>query len=237
MKPGTSARNSSGTLNASHSQMNRAALSAESTKSTPPRCIGLLATMPTGCPSIRAKPTISSLAKSGLTSKKLPSSTSASMHLVHVVGARAPPPTARPPRSAWHPPSGACAGTTGRCLAPRGRQVATATASPRRWRPRRRRTRLSPHPLTVACMRAPPISSSVACSPMTSSAMRGEPEVHRRVPLDHEHHVAERRDVRAARGRRPEQAAHLRARGPTGAPGWRRSAPRRGGRGTAPPGR
>ena len=35
-------------------------------------------------------------------------------------------------------------------------------------------------------------------------------EVHRRVALDHEHHVAERGDVRAARGRRPEQAAHLR---------------------------
>ena len=27
----------------------------------------------------------------------------------------------------------------------------------------------------VACMRAPPISSSVTFSPMTSSAMRGEP--------------------------------------------------------------
>src|ERR671919_550459 len=36
-------------------------------------------------------------------------------------------------------------------------------------------TRLSLEPLTVACMRAPPISSRVACSPMTSSAMRGEP--------------------------------------------------------------
>ena len=35
--------------------------------------------------------------------------------------------------------------------------------------------RLSPHPDTVACMRAPPISSSVAISPITISAMRGEP--------------------------------------------------------------
>jgi len=35
--------------------------------------------------------------------------------------------------------------------------------------------RLSPHPETVACMRAPPISSSVATSPITISAMRGEP--------------------------------------------------------------
>ena len=35
--------------------------------------------------------------------------------------------------------------------------------------------RLSPQPDTVACIRAPPISSSVVCSPMTISAMRGEP--------------------------------------------------------------
>ena len=35
--------------------------------------------------------------------------------------------------------------------------------------------RLSPQPDTVACMRAPPISSSVAFSPITISAMRGEP--------------------------------------------------------------
>ena len=35
--------------------------------------------------------------------------------------------------------------------------------------------RLSPQPLTVACMRAPPISSSETCSPITTSAMRGEP--------------------------------------------------------------
>ncbi len=37
-------------LNASHSQMNRAALSAESTKSTPPLYFGWLATMPTARP-------------------------------------------------------------------------------------------------------------------------------------------------------------------------------------------
>ena len=43
-------------LNASHSQMNRAALSAESTKSTPPRWAGLLATTPTGRPSSSAEP-------------------------------------------------------------------------------------------------------------------------------------------------------------------------------------
>ena len=37
-------------------------------------------------------------------------------------------------------------------------------------------------------------------------------EVHRRVLVDHEHDVAERRDVRAARRRRPEQQADLRHR-------------------------
>ena len=35
--------------------------------------------------------------------------------------------------------------------------------------------RLSPQPDTVACMRAPPISSRVVISPITISAMRGEP--------------------------------------------------------------
>src|SRR5204862_4344071 len=35
--------------------------------------------------------------------------------------------------------------------------------------------RLSPQPLTVACIRAPPISSSDTFSPITTSAMRGEP--------------------------------------------------------------
>src|SRR5579884_2961545 len=35
--------------------------------------------------------------------------------------------------------------------------------------------RVSPEPETEACIRAPPISSSVVCSPMTISAMRGEP--------------------------------------------------------------
>ena len=35
--------------------------------------------------------------------------------------------------------------------------------------------KVSPQPLTVACMRAPPISSSVTISPITSSAIRGEP--------------------------------------------------------------
>ena len=35
--------------------------------------------------------------------------------------------------------------------------------------------RLSPQPETLACMRAPPISSRLTFSPTTISAMRGEP--------------------------------------------------------------
>ena len=36
-------------------------------------------------------------------------------------------------------------------------------------------TRMSPQPLTLQCMRAPPISSRVTFSPTTTSAIRGEP--------------------------------------------------------------
>src|SRR5204863_4053617 len=57
MNPGTSHRNTSGMLKASQHQMNRAALSDESTNSTPPLAAGLLATMPTGLPSRWANPT------------------------------------------------------------------------------------------------------------------------------------------------------------------------------------
>jgi len=63
MKPGTSARKSSGTLKALQVQMKRAALSAESQKSTPPFTRGWLATTPTTAPAMRASPTISSGAK------------------------------------------------------------------------------------------------------------------------------------------------------------------------------
>src|SRR5215213_6757576 len=66
-------------LKASQSQMNRAALSALSTNSTPPRTAELLATMPTVSPSMRPNPVTSSAANKGLTSKKEPSSTSPSI--------------------------------------------------------------------------------------------------------------------------------------------------------------
>ena len=54
MKPGTSARKSSGMLKALQVLMKRAALSEESTKSTPPFCFGWLATIPIARPSSRA---------------------------------------------------------------------------------------------------------------------------------------------------------------------------------------
>ncbi len=43
-------------------------------------------------------------------------------------------------------------------------------------------TRTSPQPDTVQCMRAPPSSSSVTFSPITISAMRGEPRYMEALP-------------------------------------------------------
>ena len=71
-------------------------------------------------------------------------------------------------------------------------------------------TRKCPQPDTPVCIFAPPISSSETCSPITISAIRGEPEVHRRVAVAHDHDVAERRDVGAAGRARAEQHADLR---------------------------
>src|SRR3954469_12817985 len=62
-------------LNASHHQMNRAALSALSENRTPPLTAELLATTPTTSPSSRASPVTSSAANSGLISKNDASST------------------------------------------------------------------------------------------------------------------------------------------------------------------
>ena len=117
---------------------------------------------------------MSSFAQSGFSSKNEPSSTSASMHLVHVV--RAPLLDAeRCRRIGRAPPAGSTP------AAARRRRLATFVG---RYERKRRAAsiassseahRLSPHPLTVACMRAPPISSSDTCSPITTSAMRGEP--------------------------------------------------------------
>ena len=65
-------------LKASHIVMNRAALSAESTKIAPLRTIGWLATRPTTRPRSRASPTTISCAHPALISKKVPPSTNRS---------------------------------------------------------------------------------------------------------------------------------------------------------------
>ena len=54
MNPGVSHRNRIGSSNASHSCMNRAALSAPSASIAPPRWLGSLAITPSGLPSTRA---------------------------------------------------------------------------------------------------------------------------------------------------------------------------------------
>ena len=59
-------------------------------------------------------------------------------------------------------------------------------------------------------MRAPPISSSVVISPITISAMRGEPRYIDALPSTMITMSQKLRDVRATCGRRTEQAAHLR---------------------------
>jgi len=61
-------------LKALQSQMNRAALSEESTKRTPPLTLGWLATMPTARPPSRARPTMTSGAKSRFSSNHEPAS-------------------------------------------------------------------------------------------------------------------------------------------------------------------
>ena len=107
-------------------------------------------------------------------------------------------------RSGRGAPAGALA-----CRSGAGR---TGSRGPPPGRPASSFIRKSPQPETSQCMRAPPISSRVTFSPITISAMRGEPEVHRGVALDHEHHVAERRDVGPAGRRGAEQQADLRDR-------------------------
>jgi hypothetical protein len=73
-KPGQSIRNTSGMPSASHSQSNRAALSAAFTSRAPPRNIGWFATMPAGLPAKRTNPVTRFRAHSGFMGKKSPSS-------------------------------------------------------------------------------------------------------------------------------------------------------------------
>ena len=81
--------------------------------------------------------------------------------------------------------------------------------APGRWRRRRRRPgcRHSPTPSRASGRHPSPRASSI--SPMTISAMRGEPRYMRRVALDHDDQIAEGRYVRPAGGRGTEEAADL----------------------------
>ena len=74
-KPGTSTKVMIGRLKASQKRTKRPPLRDASMSSTPARCDGWFATMPTERPPKRAKPTTMFLPKSGCTSRKLPSST------------------------------------------------------------------------------------------------------------------------------------------------------------------
>ena len=85
-KPGTSTNVTSGMLKASHVRTKRAAFSDDSMSSTPASTIGWLPTMPTGWPSSRANPHTMLPAQFGKYSKKSPSSTTAAMTCLHVVG-------------------------------------------------------------------------------------------------------------------------------------------------------
>ena len=196
MNPGTSARNSSGMLNASHSQMNRARLvgrvdeqhAALDAPSCWRRC------RPTA-PSSRPKPMISSRANSGLISKNEPVVDQRVDHRVHVER-----PAARRPAPGRGSSATARLGTVERPAAapPVRRQVREVLPACVDRLGVVGGQEVAARRTPSACIRAPPISSSVVFSPMTISAIRWRAEVHRGVALDHDHDVAERRDVGAA---------------------------------------
>ena len=71
-------------LKALQSQMKRAALSEESTISTPPLTLGWLATMPTARPPMRARPTMISRREEPLDLEERARVDDAVDHLVHV---------------------------------------------------------------------------------------------------------------------------------------------------------
>src|ERR1043166_9341562 len=80
-KPGTSTRNTMGTLNESHSTMKLVTLLQASTSSAPPLNIGLLAMKPTLLPSSRASAVTIPLPKRALSSNAQPLSAIASITL------------------------------------------------------------------------------------------------------------------------------------------------------------
>ncbi len=205
MNPGTSCRKISGTLNASHIVMKRAALSAESTKIAPLRTCGWLATIPTTWPSRRPSPTTISSAQRGLISKNEPASTSPSDDVTDVVAFGLGRRCHTRPVGAGRP-----GGSRGRrSLLPAVGQVGQQQARRGDGFP------IGAEHLVRAAgdggvhYRA---AHLLQRGPFTGDLLRDpwRRQVHGRVALDHAHPVGERRHVRAAGGRWAEQAADLR---------------------------
>ena len=164
--PGTSSNVTSGMLNASQNRTKRAPLTDASMSSVPARCAGWLATMPTGRPPSRAKPTMMFRAKCACTSRKSPSSATDVNQVEHVVGlvrrrrARAD----RAPR-----PRGRRIGGRARAAARRGCCSAGTTSSSRMSarHSRSSATAKCATPLFALCVIAPPSSSLVTSSCVT----------------------------------------------------------------------
>ena len=96
--------------------------------------------------------------------------------------------------------------------------------------------RLSALPETVACMRAPPISSSVVRSPTTISTMRGEPRYIDALPSTMKT-TSQNAGMYAPPRPTARTGSRSAARDPTGGSGCRRCGPRPAAPGTARPGR
>jgi len=167
-------------------------------KRTPPFASAGFARMPIACPSSRAKPVSSSLAKSFFTSTQLPSSISASTTL----------------RMSY--PRFASAGSGPRSFARpwcfgNGNHRFLARALWHVLESRSARTRSPPviGDQSVAAATFGAMHARAAQLLRDSPSRRPPPrpcagsEVHRGVALDHDHDVAERRDVSAAGRRRP----------------------------------
>ena len=161
--------------------------------------------MPTGRPSMRPKPTTTSAANSGLISKNESASTSPSMISCMSKGTDSSAGT----QSSASSTAGGSAATSGSRLAPARRQVGEEQLG------------LLDGVLVVdgEVVAAAgdggvhPRAAHLLQRHLLADDHLGHPrraEVHRRVALDHDHDVAEGRDVGAAGRRRAEQAADLR---------------------------
>ena len=217
--------------------MKRAALSAESTNSTPPLCLGWLATMPTALP-VDAReaddqllgPARVDLQQRALVDERGDQRLACRTACSRRRGSARRSTTVAPARRRRR--RGAAAPAAASCRA--GRR---GSAARRRCPPRRSCTSWWPQPgdAGVHARAAHLLERDLLADHHLGHARRAE--VHRGVALAHDHHVAERRDVRAAGGARAEQHAHLRHDARQLAPGCGRCARRRGARGTSAPAR